>query len=457
MKKSVRVLSTSINFIAAALILTACTSHSSSPNNSTAVTTSINEYAATARADRIVLMPGEHASTEMRLAYRSTIDTDFTQVELAKATASPGIGNAQVVQGNYKRIDTENGPAHYHRVEFSSLTPNTTYAYRIKTQSGMGEWFQFTTPSDDFTPFNAIYFGDIQNSIRDIAARTMRAAFKASENAQTIISAGDLVASREEVTHDTEWGQWWSAGSFVFAETPQIVAAGNHEYVDAPTAQNEDHVELIPHWDALFNVPENGAEVAKKTSYHTQFNGVDFYVLDGTAALKLGEINSQGKWLDEQLTKASGQWQVVVMHQPIYTCARPTDTEELKAAWAPIFEKHKVALVLQGHDHCYSRHQAQPQGSVYYVTVVGSKMYGLNDRVENYAQYGEDTQLFQLVHFDKNTIEVKTYTAIGELYDHVSIKKSPQGVTLIEHDKAEPRRCSGKQGPDGLACNSRAK
>ncbi|MGN0920937.1 MAG: hypothetical protein ACI4NJ_04320 [Cellvibrio sp.] len=84
-------------------------------------------------------------------------------------------------------------------------------------------------------------------------------------------------------------------------------------------------------------------------------------------------------------------------------------------------------------------------------------MYGLSDRVESYGQFGEDTQLFQLINFEEDTIQVKTYTAIGELYNHVSIKKSPQGVRLIEHDKAQPRRCSGKKGPNGLACNSRAK
>lgn len=455
MKKSIRIMTTSLSLMTAAFLVTGC-SHTKLPAPNSAIN-AINEYAAQSRADRIVLMPGEDAATQMRLAFRSDVATTFTHIELTKAVASPSVGTAQVINGRYELIVTENGPAHYHHAEFSSLTPNTTYAYRIKTSAGMGEWFQFTTPGDTFKPFNAIYLGDIQNSIRDVAARTIRMAFKMSENAQAIISAGDLVASREEVTHDTEWGQWWSTGSFVFAETPQIVAAGNHEYLDAPKPDNADHVALIPHWKALFNVPDNGASVAKATSYHSQFNGVDFFVVDGTAALKLGEIDSQAQWLDEKLAKARGNWKVVVMHQPVYTCARPQDTEELKAAWGPIFEKHQVALVLQGHDHCYSRHQAHSQGAVYYVSVTGSKMYGLNDRVETYAQFAEDTQLFQLIDFEKEAIHVKTYTATGELYDAVSIQKTSNGVTLVEHQKATPRRCNGKQGPDGLDCTARAK
>lgn len=454
-KKSVKLISASIGLSATTALLIACASYQ--PKAAVTANQSFNEYSAHARADRIVLMPGADAATEMRLTYRSDIATDVTHVELARAIDSPSVGNSKVIEGSYTSLSTENGSAHYHRVEFSSLMPNTTYAYRIKTAAGFGEWFQFTTASQTFKPFSAIYFGDIQNSIRDIAARTMRMAFKMSENPAAIISAGDLVASREEVTHDTEWGQWWSTGSFVFAETPQIVAAGNHEYVDAPTATNEDHVALIPHWKALFNVPDNGAPVAKATSYHSQFNGVDFYILDGTAALKLGEVSSQAHWLDTQLAEATGNWKVVVMHQPIYTCARPEDTEELKAAWAPIFEKHKVALVLQGHDHCYSRYQAQAQSSTYYVSVVGSKMYGLNDRVETYAQFGEDTQLFQLINFEQDAIHVKTYTATGALYDHVSIKKTTKGHALIEHQKAAARRCNNAVGPDGLACTARAK
>lgn len=453
MKKSNRLLTRSASLITATLLMSACSHTKLIASHSTQ--NAVNEYAAQGRADRIVLMPGEDAATQMRLAFRSDVATTFTQVELAQAVASPSVGTPQLINGHYELIETENGPAHYHRAEFSSLTPNTTYAYRIKTNAGMGEWFQFTTPQDSFKPFTAIYLGDIQNSIRDVAARTLRMAFKMSENAQAIISAGDLVASREEVTHDTEWGQWWSTGSFVFADTPQIVAAGNHEYVDSPTPENADQVALIPHWKALFNVPDNGAPGTKATTYHSQFNGVDFFVVDGTAALRLGETDNQAQWLDEKLAKARGNWKVVVMHQPVYTCARPQDTEELKAAWAPIFQKHQVALVLQGHDHCYSRHQAQ--GTLYYVSVAGSKMYGLNERAETYAQFAEDTQLFQLINFEKASIHVKTYTATGKLYDEVSIQKTSQGVRLVEHQKATPRRCNGKQGPDGLDCTARAK
>ena len=45
----------------------------------------------------------------------------------------------------------------------------------------------------------------------------------------------------------------------------------------------------------------------------------------------------------------------MLFHQPVFTCARPNDNKEIKAAWKPVFDARKVDLVLQGHDHCYSR------------------------------------------------------------------------------------------------------
>jgi len=55
------------------------------------------------------------------------------------------------------------------------------------------------------------------------------------------------------------------------------------------------------------------------------------------------------------LASSKADWNVVLFHQPIFTCARLDDMSALKAAWKPAFEKRKVDLVLQGHGHCYSR------------------------------------------------------------------------------------------------------
>src|SRR5258706_546563 len=189
-------------------------------------------------------------------------------------------------------------------------------------------------------------------------------------------------------------GGWDQAGGYNYATVPQIPATGNHEYIDTKQADGTETQRLGPYWSRQFALPANGAKPVEATTYFVDYQGVRFVLLDGTSALELGSLAAQSRWLDATLASSKAQWNIVVLHQPIFTCARPTDTEALKTAWKPILERRRVDLVLQGHDHCYSRisnaggaavgraarAEGQPQGPVYVVSVVGSKMYGLNAR-----------------------------------------------------------------------------
>ncbi len=163
------------------------------------------------------------------------------------------------------------------------------------------------------------------------------------------------------------------------------------------------------------------------------------------------------------------------MPQPVYTCARPDDTEVLKAAWQPLLERYKVGLVLQGHDHCYSRlthaegraaTQAAQRGKraigpVYMVSVTGSKMYGLNDRALTQPdRIAEDTQLYQTIEVEQNRLRVRAYSADDQLYDAFDIQRDAKGRKFLQTPKltlAEERFCRESAGPDGLPCTTRGK
>ena len=61
----------------------------------------------------------------------------------------------------------------------------------------------------------------------------------------------------------------------------------------------------------------------------------------------------QAKWLDNYLTtrETNPTWTVVYMHLSPFTCVRTKRCQ----VFVPIFEKHKVPLVLCGHNHLYTR------------------------------------------------------------------------------------------------------
>jgi hypothetical protein len=114
--------------------------------------------------------------------------------------------------------------------------------------------------------------------------------------------------------------------------------------------------------------------------------------------------------------------------------------------WQPIFDKYKVDIVLQGHDHAYARSKLMvgdqnvtagtaartDAGTVYVVSVSGPKMYELGRR-DFMARAAEDTQLYQIIHVDGDELRYEARTAIGKLYDAFTLKKRDgQANELIE-------------------------
>jgi hypothetical protein len=432
-------------------------------------------YAPRTIPDRIVLTAGADPAREMAVAFRTDRAQGSAEAQIVLAVDGPTLErDARIVTGATNAIDSANGRANYHQVRFTGLTPDRVYAYRVKGAAGWSEWFQFRTAAATFKPFRFLYLGDTQNGILTYAARVIRQGFSEGKIALTV-HAGDLAAQRDDLDHDDEWGEWNQAGGYNFSQVPQLPATGNHEYVDTLLPNGSESRKLGPYWPLQFALPANGADPVKQTTYFVDYQGVRFVILDGTAALDLGALDAQTQWLDATLAASTAKWNVVLFHQPIFTCARPKDTAVLKAAWKPIFDKRKVDLVLQGHDHCYSRLTAEAgrdvgramrakgatQGPVYLVSVTGSKMYGLNDRARVQPdRTAEATELFQIVDVEQGKLRFRTYTASGVLYDGFDLARGPDGRNrLTELNELLPamRTCNGEVGPDGGACVARGK
>lgn len=427
-------------------------------------------------ADRIVLSPAADAARGAGVAWRTDTRQTAAEAQIAEEIDGPLLGfAARTVTGATAPIENENGRALYHQVRFEGLKPDTRYVYRVSAADGWSEWLPFRTAKAEFSPFRFIYLGDTQNDILEIGSRVIRSAFKEAGPAALVVHAGDLVAQREVKVHDDEWGEWTEAGGRAFAMTPQLPATGNHEYVDRILPGGEKSRVLGPHWALQFALPDNGAEGVKETSYFVDYQGVRFIVLDGTAALDLGGLGAQTRWLDATLANSPARWNVALFHQPIYTCARPEDTEELKAAWKPIFDARNIDLVLQGHDHCYGRVSnpagaeashadsaaRRPQGPVYVVSVTGSKMYGLNDRADTQpVRAAENTELYQLIDVEADRLSFRAFTATGQLYDAFTLTRGADGRNrLTESDQSllALRRCDGAAGPDDRPCTAEIK
>lgn len=413
-------------------------------------------YRPTAMPDRIVLTWTGDPTTTQAVTWRTSTSVAEGFAEITVADAGPALeaSTARLV-AETQVLETNLNTAHFHTVNFSGLTPATTYAYRLGDGANWSEWFQFRTAGDQPEPFSFIYFGDAQNDLRSRWSRVIREAYRGAPRAKFMIHAGDLINTAES---DAEWGEWFGAGAWLNAMVPSIVVPGNHEQAKLDGGSRR----LSHHWRPQFALPENGPAGLEETCYTLVYQNMRIIGLDSNRMQA-----EQVAWLDQVLTENKSPWVVCTFHHPMFSTGKDRDNAELRALWKPVLDKHRVDLVLQGHDHTYGRTGLETpaekspatgtsaadiySGTVYVVSVSGPKMYSLQ-RHPFMNRHAENTQLYQIIHVDGDTLHFEAYTAVGELYDAFMLEKQagrPNRITeqvpdtperLLPPVKADPPR-----------------
>ena len=404
-------------------------------------------YKPTASPDRIILTWTGNPSTSQAVTWRTSTEVKEGLAELAVATSGPEFAKAgSTVKATTQSLTTNLSVAHYHTAEFSDLKPDTKYAYRVGDGVNWSEWFHFTTASDKSDPFSFVYFGDAQNDVRSLWSRVIREAWSDAPKARFMIHAGDLINSAEV---DEEWGEWFGAGHWLNAMMPSVAVPGNHEM-----AKGENNTRrLSHHWRAQFAQPEHGPEGLAETCFTMEYQGVLFIGLNSNEQLEV-----QRDWLEKVLAENKSQWVVCTFHHPVFSTGKDRDNAKLRETWKPVFDKYKVDLVLQGHDHTYGRTGLdtplvttgnvptgvsgvdEKTGTVYVVSVSGPKMYDLQNQPVM-KRSAEDTQLYQIIHIDGKTLRFEARTAIGELYDAFTLEKQDGAINrMIDQAPSTPER-----------------
>lgn len=101
--------------------------------------------------------------------------------------------------------------------------------------------------------------------------------------------------------------------------------------------------------------------------YMKELPGVQLLFLDGNRP-----DEKQARWLEDQLSRSGPAFRVVLFHQAAYSCGYHGSTGSVIKLWVPIFDRYRVALVLNGHDHHYERFLSK-SGVTYVVTGGGGR------------------------------------------------------------------------------------
>jgi len=414
----------------------------------TLVPAGVVRYAASGFPDRIVATPLQDAAQGFAVSWRTDANVNAPVLEIALAKDSPDQwdGNAppRRIAATTRVLAAGNGVAHHHHAVVDGLQAGMLYAWRVQGRDTWSAWRQLRTAASAGTPVQILYMGDTQNQNLSLVTRVMHEAVRHAPQANLVLFAGDLV---NKAVDDDEWGEWFDATAALSPTMAFAPTSGNHEFFNEHQGTPQARLTLGEQWKAHFALPGNGTAGMEASTYWFDYQGIRFAVLDGTSAISHDSGPAQAQWLDGVLAGNPHRWSIVLIHQPIYSPIIGRDNVQLQKHLQPVIERHRVDLVLQGHDHTYGRRSGERgQTPVYLVSVAGPKQYRLSPQARrSMSPVGEDTQLFQVLRLNGGRLDYEARTATGRLYDAFTLVDGggSVGKRLLERSEGriQERNC----------------
>jgi hypothetical protein len=252
----------------------------------------------------------------------------------------------------------------YNHVTVTGLNENTTYYYTVEKNGVQSAVETYKTGS--FESVNILYVGDPQigaskgqtqngeKLVADSGAantaarndgfawdRTLDIATAQNPNLNFVISAGDQV-NKTGKAKEEEYASYLSASALSGLSVATTI--GNHDSLNA---------DYMYHFNNP-NATSNGTTAAGGDYYYSYGSGL-FIVLN-TNNYNVAEHEATIK--EAVASAPSAAWRVITIHQDIYGSGldhSDTDGMILRTQLTPIIDKYDIDVVLQGHDHTYTR------------------------------------------------------------------------------------------------------
>lgn len=339
------------------------------------------------------------------------------------------------------------------KLTVSGLKENTTYYYTYQIDGIYKEPVEYRTQSG--ADFCFIYVGDPQigasnekrasqkNSKEEwntffqaqseaVCADSFQwndtlnqAMKKTSGKASFILSAGDQIQLMKRKSPDQDFtaNEIEYTGFLrpdVLKSVPLATTVGNHD------ADNENY---LHHFNPA-NLSELGSNGIVGGDYYFTYGNVLFLMLN-TQETRTSEHK---EFIEKTIAEnPEAKWRIATFHQDLYGAAVHSVTPEvihLREALVPILEAADIDVVLNGHDHAYSRSfllrdGKKDQEGILYLTAgssSGSKYYDLISNPVDYIakKWQEKVPTYSVIDMTKDTFTIRTYrTDTNQLIDDV--------------------------------------
>lgn len=422
--------------------------------------------AAPATISGIILLVGADESQRVVNWYASAQTNQVVQLAPTSELHDGAFPSIARTYPAFVVANTVNGGFNGHAI-LDRLEENTEYSYRVGGDGGWSPTYAFNTRTFDGN-FDFLFFGDPQigssgNVAKDQAgwADTLKVALAASPNAELLVSGGDQV---ETAGVETQWTAFLAPNEL--RSYPWVATIGNH---DVGSKAYEQHL-WTPNTDRALSHYTTGAN-RSGGDYWFIYKNVLFIDLNSnaylTSAAGIDADDAHISFVTNVIQQhgAGVKYTVLIYHHSIYSPAAHAndgDNQERRRDFPVAFSQLGVDVVLQGHDHSYSRSYLidhgfkqnpnerpgatsvfQGPGGVIYVTAnsaSGSKYYALTaPDISRDPNYGPD-QLNPGNHWPnsvENQENVRTYVKVSVRKEHLAIENIRSGTCAAPNAAVE--------------------
>ncbi|WP_405822551.1 metallophosphoesterase family protein [Streptomyces sp. NBC_01390] len=337
-----------------------------------------------------------------------------------------------------RRIEAELRPLHtpgvtgvrldldqyYLHAALDGLRPGTTYYYGVghedfdpatRAHSSTLATFR-TAPATAPASFVFTAFGD-QGVTPDALANDKGIL---GRNPAFHLHAGDICyadvtghGEKSDGYDPTAWDLFLKQTETVARSVPWMVTTGNHD-MEAWYSPNGYGGQ-----SARWSLPDNGFDAENTPgAYSFTYGNVGVVALDANDVsyeipANLGHSDGrQTAWLDRRLAELRASdaidFVVVFFHHCTYsTTAAHASDGGVRDAWLPLFDKHQVDLVINGHNHVYERTDALKGGRVGRQVPIGAATDPTRDGTVYVTAGGAGQSLYSFPYGVKDSFEGK--------------------------------------------------
>ncbi len=306
------------------------------------------------------------------------------------------------------QLDQQALPVRIHEAHLCGLSPKRTYYYAV---GGDGYWGKVygvvTAPTPD--PAAKFRFGVVGDSNNIVYPEFQTVASKLGAVAPDWIAfTGDLV---HDGAFQSQWDKWFVAAGDLFAKAPIMPAHGNHEA-------------MATGYFAQFALPGN------EEYYSFDYGQAHFVVLNDSPKSD-ADFATQATFADQDLAAAAARavpptFTIAMHHRPAYSSANSNGNDQ---TWfCPVYDRHHVDLVLNGHEHSYESTRpvkagaevaTQAEGTIYVTTGGAGALlnYKANTNPLAFSQKYVETFHYLVVEVDGKKLTLRAFDETGASID----------------------------------------